>query len=359
MKTPIIEGVTQAGLESYLAARQYDELYWPTLFPLKNVDLLDGKTLIGAVGSRVAAHVISYNAKAPEAGRKTLTTRHFDIPKIAQSRRKEEKEILEHRITRSIRGNDAVIEDYFNDIDFVYDSCMARLEWMALTALSTGYLQLSTTNNPQGIINETTIDFGLPSANKKCVSVAWSSTTAGNGTMVPITDFLTVVKAGRAAGIKFSRILMTTDTFDLMCTATGFTKYFANTQLSSVTTALTLENINQVLTAYRIPPITLIDTYVGIEDKAGDITQVNPWSATHILFVPDVAVGQMYNGPIAEQLEKPDGVLLSTKGNVSLSIRREYNPVSVLTKGECNAFPSWPTVDRCFNLYTDSASAWS
>ncbi len=359
MKTPIIEGVTQAGLESYLAARQYEELYWPTLFPLKNVDSLDGKTLIGAVGSRVAAHVISYNAKAPEAGRKSLTTRHFDIPKTAQSRRKEEKEILEHRITRSIRGNDAVIEDYFNDIDFVYDSCMARLEWMALTALSTGYLQLSTTNNPQGIINETTIDFGLPTANKQVVSVVWNTTNAGNGTMVPITDFLAVVKAGRALGITFKRILMTSDTFDLMCTATGFTKYFANTQLSSVTTALTLENINNVLTAYRIPPITLIDTYVGIEAKSGVITQTNPWSTTHILFVPDVPVGNMYNGPIAEQIERPDGALISTRGNVSLSIRREYNPVSVLTKGECNAFPSWSSVDRCMNLYTGSASTWA
>lgn len=359
MKTPIIEGVTQAGLESYLAARQYDELYWPTLFPIKNVDLLDGKTLIGSVGSRVAAHVISYNSKAPEAGRKSLTTKYFDIPKIAQSRRKEEKEILEHKITRSIRGNDAVIEDYFNDIDFVYDSCMARLEWMALTALSTGYLQLSTTNNPQGIINETTIDFGLPTANKQVVSVVWNTTNAGNGTMVPITDFLAVVKAARALGITFKRMLMTTDTFDLMCTATGFTKYFANTQLSSVTTALTLENINNVLIAYRIPPITLIETSVNIEAKSGALTATNPWSTTHILFIPDIAVGNMYNGPIAEQVERPDGVLMSTRGNVSLSIRREYNPVSVLTKGECNAFPSWPSVDRCFSLYTASASTWA
>jgi len=357
MKTPIIEGVTQAGLESYLTARQYDALYWPTFFPVKDVNSLDGKTLIGAEGSRVAAHVISYNAKAPEAGRKALSTQYFDIPKIAQSRRKTEKEILEHAITRSLRGQDAVIEDYFNDVDFVYDSAQARMEWYALVALSTTKLQLSTTNNPQGIVNETVIDFGMPSANKKCPSVVWS--TGNVATMDPITDFLAVVKAARAKGITFARMLMTSDTYDLMVPATLFIKYFANPALSGVTNPITLDAVNRLLTGYRIPPITIVDTSVGIEAKSGAVTATNPWSTTHVTFIPEVQCGNMFNGPIAEQINRPDGVLLSKRGNVSISIRTESNPVSVLTKAECNVFPSWPNVDRCYSLYTGHTSTWA
>ena len=357
MKTPIIEGVTQAGLQSYLTARQYDELFWPSFFPIKDVDSLDGKTLIGSVGSRVAAHVISYDAKAPEAGRKTMDLKYFDIPKVAQSRRKTEKEILEHAITRALRGPDAVVEDYFNDVDFVFDSVQARMEWYALQALSLTKLQLSTTNNPQGIVNETVIDFGMPSANKKCASVIWSG---GNvATMDPITDFLAVVKAARAKGITFSRMLMTSDTYDLMVPATLFVKYFANPALSGVTNPITLDNINRLLVGYRIPPITLVDTSVGIEAKGGTVTATNPWSTTHITFIPDVKCGDMYNGPIAEQINKPDGVLLTKRGNVSVSIRTESNPVSVLTKAECNVFPSWPSVDRCYSLYTAHTSTWA
>ncbi len=357
MKTPIIEGITQAGLESYLVARQYDSLYWPTLFPIRNVNTLDAKVLIGAVGSRVAAHVISYNAKAPEAGRKTLSTVYFEIPKLAQSRRKSENEILEHQITKSIQGQNAVIEDYFNDVDFVFDSVQARMEWQALVALSTTKLQLTTTNNPQGIVNETVLDFGMPSANKKCVSVIWS---VGNvATMDPIADFLAVVKAARAKGITFSRMLMTSDTYDLMVPATLFIKYFANTAMTGVTNPINLETINRVLQGYRIPPITLIDTSVGIEAKSGVVTATNPWSTTHITFIPDVTCGNMLNGPIAEQIEPPDGVLLSKRGNVSVSIRKESNPVNVLTKAECNAFPAWTNVDRCFSLYTAHASTWA
>jgi hypothetical protein len=175
----------------------------------------------------------------------------------------------------------------------------------------------------------------------------------------PIKDFLTVVKAGRALGITFQRILMTSDLYDIILQATAFVKYFANTQLTSVTTALTLENVNRVLQSYRIPPITLIDTYVGIEAKSGVVTATNPWESSHITFIPDVRCGDMFNGPIAEQLEPPDGVLLSTRGNVSMSIRKEYNPVSVLTKAECNVFPSWTNVDRCFSLYVGSTSTWA
>jgi hypothetical protein len=356
MISKLLEGVTQAGLVSYLKARQYDALYWPTFFPLKNVNTLNGKTLIGAEGSRVAGHVISYNAKAPEAGRKAVDFVYFDVPKIAQSRRKSESDILEHEITRALRGNDAVVEDYYNDIDFVFDSVQARMEWYALQALSTTKLQLTTANNPLGIVNETVIDFGMPTANKKTVSVIWS--TGNAATMDPMLDFKTVVKAARALGITFSKMLMTSDTYDLMCGAAKFQAFFLNTSLN-VTAPMSLQNINMVLGSYNIPTISLIDTSVGIENKAGAITATNPWSTTHITFIPDTRVGDMYNGPIAEQLQRPDGVILSTKGNVSLSIRTESNPVSVLTKAESNVFPSWPTVDKCFSLYTGHASTWA
>jgi hypothetical protein len=355
MKTPIIEGVTQAGLESYLAARQYEAVYWPNFFPVKNVNSLDGKTLIGAVGSRVAAHIISYDSKTPEAGRKSLSTRYFDIPKLAQSRRKSEKEILEHQITKAIRGIDSVIEDYFNDAGFVFDSVQARAEWLSLQAISATKLQLSTTNNPQGIINETVIDFGMPTANKKAVTTVWS--TGNVDTMDPIKEFQAVVAAARKLGIRFQRMLMNADTYDLMIASTKFKAFFLNPALS-VTNPINLDGINRVLRDYRLPEISVIETSINIEGKDNTYTATDPWSTGHITFVPEIRLGDMFNGPIAEQIEKPDGVLISMQNNVSVSIRREYNPVAVLTKAEANMFPSWPTVDRCFSLYT-AATSWA
>ena len=359
MKTPIITGFSQAGLESYLNERQYEALYWPTLFPVKPVNSLDAKTIIGESGNRVAAFVISYDAKAPEASRKTIATKYFDIPKIALSRRKTEKEILEHAITRALRGNDAVLEDYFNDIDFCYDAAQARMEWLALQAVSLTKIQLSTTNNPLGIINEVAVDFGMPTANKKTVSVIWSSDNAA--TMKPITDFKTVVKAARAKGITFRKILMHPDAFDLIIASTEFQTY-AKALIVGESSGLGVETLgilNTVLRSLRLPEVALIETSVDIENAAGSRTSVNPFDADHVVFVPNTPLGNMYSGPIAEEIEKPENVLQQKKGNVLVSIQKEWNPVAVVTKGESNSFPSWPSVDKCYNLYTANATTWA
>jgi hypothetical protein len=360
MKTPIIEGVTEAGLVSYLNARQYEKLYWQDMFPIKPVSSLDGKTLIGEAGSRLAAYIISYDAKAPEVSRKSMQTKYFDIPKTAIARRKTEKEILEHAITKALRGQDAVIEDYFNDVDFVFDSVMGRIEWMVLTMLSLTKLQLSVTNNPQGIVNESVIDFGMPTANKKVATGAvWS--VGNKDTMTPIADIKAVLKAARAKGIKFERMLMHPDALDLIIGSTEF-QNSAKSLIAGQSLVLGytgLETVNMIFKALDLPVISLIETSIGIEDKGGNITLANPWSDTHVLFVPTTNLGQLYNGPIAEEIEKPDGVIQAKRQNVMVSMQRAFNPVSVLTKAESNCFPSWPTIDKCFNLYTGSTSTWA
>lgn len=359
MKSQIIEGFTKAGLESYLNSRQYQAMFWPTLFPVKAVNSLDGKTLIGAVGSRIAASIISYDAKAPLSTRKTLSTKYFDIPKIAIARQKTEKEILEHAITKAIRGADAVLEDYFNDVDFVFDSVQGRMEWMALQAASCTKFTLSTSNNPLGIINETAVDFGMPSANKKTVAVVWS--TANAATMTPITDFKAIVKAARDAGVLLTKALVHPDAFDWIVGSTEF-QNAAKSLLkgeSLVLGAMSVDIVNSVFKALRLPELVIMETSVGIENAAGTVTYVNPWDTNHVTFIPDSKLGDMFNGPIAEELEKPEGIVQAKKGNVLVSVGKSFDPVSVLTKGEANCFPSWPTVDRCYSLYTNHTSTWA
>lgn len=358
MKTPIINGVTQTGLETYLASRQYNQLYWPSLFPIKQVNTLDGKTIIGASGNRVAANIISYDATTPELGRKSISVKYFDIPKVAIARRKTEREILEHQITRNVQGMNAVIEDYFNDLDFCWDGVQARMEWLALQALSATTVTLSTTNNPLGIVSETAIDFGMPAANKEFSAVVWSATAS---TVTPLTDFKNVMAQGRASGIQLRYALMHNTDFNYMI---GSKEYqdAAKQFLVGEPTVLglqSLEIVNKVTAALRLPQVVLIDTYVGIESSAGVITATDPWSTGHVLFTPDLNFGNFYAGPIAEEIEKPLDVIQSKRGPVLLSVRKEFNPSAVLTKGEANVFPSWGNVDQCFSLYTLSASQWS
>jgi len=363
MKTTLIEGLTQSGLESFLTQRQYNALYWPSFFPLKNVATLDSYTLIGDVGSRIAASVISYNASSPEHGRKAIRKQHFDIPKIAIKRTKDEKDIIAQRTTAVTLGQNAVIDDYFNDIEYVSDSCQAKIEEMALSFLSKTTYQLTTTNNPLGIVNEEVIDSGMPSANKKTVAVVWSTGNASS--MTPIADIKAVVKAGRAKGHTFSRIVMNADAFDLITGSTEFQTACKSMIVgqSLILGSIGIESANAVLSALGLPTISLINTSVGIEDKSGVITYSNPWDTNHVLFIPSNGVGfscgSMHNGPIAEELIKPAGVLQAKRGNVLVSVKEGFDPISVTTKGECNVFPSWTNVDRCYSLYIANTSTWA
>ena len=358
MTTKIIEGVelTSGMVDTYFKDRQYEQLYWKTFFPLKNVVSLNAKTLIGSKGSRVAASVISYNAKPPEAGRKTVSTKTFDIPKTSVTRTKDEFDIIEEFTTMKLLGPNEVLKDYFNDIDYVFDGCNAREEWYALTMLSATKMQLTVSNNPLGIVNETVLDFGMPDANKKFASVVWS--TGNVATMDPIKDFKAVVSAARKLGITFTKALMHPDDYDLMTAATKFQAYFKNTALD-VVALIDLDTINKFLRTQRLPEIVLIETSIGIEGKNGVVTEVNPWSENHITFISTVQQGNMLNGPIAEELERPLDVMQSKNENVLISTKRDFNPSKVTTKGECNVFPSWPLVDRCFSLYVGSDSAWA
>lgn len=361
MKTQLINALSQSAMDTYIATRQYSQLYWPNFFPIKSIPTLDAKTLIGASGNRVAANIISYNAKAPEMGRKTMSTKHFDIPKTAAAIKKTEKEILEHQILKSTLGMNAVIEDYFNDLDFVYDAVQARMEWFALTAMSTGSVTLSTTNNPLGIINETAIDFGLTSSQKKVVTTAtWS--LANYASMLPITDFKKVMKAGRDAGVKLNYALMNQEMFDIITTATEYqnaVKSFIGITSTDVLGMQSLAIANRLMSNFGLPAIVIVDTYVNIENAAGSRTAYNPWDTNHILFVPELNLGNYLAGPIAEELEKPADVLQTKRGPVLVSVRKEFNPSAVLTKAECNVFPSWGNIDLCYNLYTGSTSTWA
>lgn len=348
----IISGLNEVTMSSYLQARKYETLYWKTLFPIKNVNSLDGKTLIGSVGSRMLAHIVSYDSKAPESSRQTMTKKYFDIPKIIDSRVKTESEILEEQLTKALRGNDAVLKNYFNDMDFVNDSCNGRIEWLALQAINKTKIQLTTSNNPKGIVNEEVVDFGMPKANKKTVAVIWS--TANLAAMTPIADFKNVVKAARSNTnpVKLTKVLINQDDLDLIVGSAEFLNAAKSviTGYAAIVGLVTNDMASQVIKQFTGLEVVVIDTIVGTS---------NPFEAGHVAFIPQDQLGEMYSGPIAAEIEKPDGVMQSKVDPVLVQVQKTFNPVAITTTGECNVFPSWPTVDMCYNLYTLHASVWS
>ena len=174
-----------------------DEFYYPSIFPVMFTPTLTWRALSGDYGINVAADVVSYNAAAPKKTRNVIERLTGKIPKIEIMRVKEETDLNEYQHLQyyysSEEGQKALMNWVYADTDFCFNGVNARLEWLALRALSTGGFVLNSSNNA-GTVTETTVDFGVPAANKVKTKVTWSPENAATAT--PISDIRSMVSKG-------------------------------------------------------------------------------------------------------------------------------------------------------------------
>ncbi|MCK4297067.1 MAG: hypothetical protein KAX28_10485, partial [Candidatus Marinimicrobia bacterium] len=123
-----------------------------------------------------------------------------------------------------------------------------------------------------------------------------------------------------------------------------------------------LKVANEALAAENLPTLIVIDTRVAYEDVNHDVTNVDPWlnsTDRFVTFLEDLKCGDMLYGPIAEETNPPKQVLQAKKGPILISKWSDVDPVAEYTKGELNAFISWPTIDRVISLDTEHATTWN
>ncbi|MFA7121771.1 MAG: major capsid protein [Bacilli bacterium] len=344
----------------YVQERAFAEMLWPNFFPVRNVMSLSYETLIGSKGAPVAADVVTWDTSAPEKTRKAISKLTGEIPPIRMKKKMSEKDLIDYYAAKNsgYAGIQQILDLVYGDTDACVDGVNARLEWLALKALSQTYVALSKTTNGGGVVTASNIDFQMPTANKKCASVVWSATAS---TTKPITDFRTVVAAARLAGVKLKYALMDVTDFGYFTASTETQNtVYAMLGTSKITIAPTLEMANNALRSYGLPEILLIEQSITTETEGAHTqTSANPWVTGHVTFVPDMVVGDMLSGPIMEELNPPKQVTQTKVGPILVSKYSEVDPVAEYTKGEANAFPSWPTVNSCYSLYTLNASTWA
>ena len=360
MNSTIIKEITQKALDTYLKARQFGVMYWPDFFPLKQVLDLDYLTLIGEQENRIIADVISYDASAPLKSRQVVKKREGEIPKLAVKRKMKEKDMNDYlKLARlASPGERAILDLIYNDIDFVVEAVLGRMEWIVLQAMSKTKLSFTLSNN-NGIVTESAIDFLMPTANKSGAEVIWS--VANKATAKPISDIKAIVATARTAGVQLQNIWMTPACYDIFVVCDEVINYIKAFYRMAAADVMTLENltlVNRALADNRLPTINLIDTSIGIESKAGAVVWSNPYDTNYVLLTPSVQLGNFLNGPIAEEIRPPKNVIQSKAGNVLVSKFSKVDPISEFTKGEANCFPSWGNINKCYSL-KKSATSWS
>lgn len=368
MEYSLLKEIDKKSLQAYLIARVYEKLFWPTFFPLKSTPFLTYETLVGSKGNRVAADVVAYDTSAPLKTRRTVSKLSGEIPAIRMKKKMTEMDLNTYNILKAQARPEqkALLDLVFGDIDDCVDGVNARLEWIIFQALSKGQITLSTITNAAGVVTEEAIDFGLLTANKEAVvgdhTTKWTIALAA--TSKPVTDIEFVMEQARDAGVALKYMLMNRSkwlAFRISDQVKDFVIPFALYGGTKLKRSPTIEVANEALKSEGYPLIMVIDTRISYEDAGHTITSVDPWldsagADRFVTFLEDLKCGDMLYGPIAEETNPPKQVVQAKKGPILISKWSDVDPVAEYTKGELNAFPSWPTIDRVFSLDTEMST---
>lgn len=356
MKASLIQGLNEKDMQAVVNTYNLNPFYFPTLFPLKFNPTLTIKALVADQGIPIVADVVSFNSSAPKKTRQVVKRYTGDIPKIEISRVKEETDLNDYfqllHYANTTNGAKAILDWIYDDTQFCWDGVNARLEWLALQALSTGKIKLDNTNNV-GVVTETDIDFLVPSTSQSGVTVKWASGNAA--TMDPITVIRTAVKAAKARGFKLNYIFTDQDTFDVMCLSDKLAKYCASwvIKATNLQAAPTVAEVNAALKANNLPTFVVIDSYVTIELTDGTRTSVNPWKTGVLTFTPGLVVGNTYHAPLADELVGSSAATKVKREHVMLKKYSLEEPsVMEVTKGLANAFPAWASAQQSYMVDT-------
>jgi len=315
-------------------------------------------SVIGKSRIEAAASVVDRDSPAPLRSRAALDKLSGDIPAISEKFKMSSNDYYDFMALQAITGVDdatkrqQLLDLLFDDVKKCGDSPLKRIDIMCLQALSTGKITLDATTNPDGLILSD-IDLLMPSGNKVNANVAWATAASAK----PLTvDIPTIVNAAQDRGIKFSKMLMSrakwlefqqiAEVKSLLSNFLGFKQ--AGNML------VTLDNVNNLLSANMFPIIEIVDEAIGVE-KDGVITTIRPWADANVSFVPAGQLGTIKNTITIEQMKPVDKVSYGVYQRVSISKWSENDPFGEWTKGELNAFPALEAIDSIYLLSTTLA----
>lgn len=341
-------------LDKFAAVWHTKYFGWAPIQPTLSYVSVIGKNRIEA-----AASVVSRDASAPLRTRATLDKLTGEIPAISQKFKMSENDYRDFLLLQNM-GNvsdgdkaNQLMDLMWGDVKKASEAPLKRIDIMCLQAVSSGKIQINTTNNPDGLAVDD-IDLLMPSGNKVNASVNWNSSPT---TAKPLTvDIPGIVQAAAARGITFAKMQMSQAKWYKFIAITEVINYVSNfigrKQTGQV--LMTLDNINQMFSANGWPVVEIVNENIGIE-KDGVITTINPWEDTNVAFIPDGQLGVIKNSFAIEDLQPAKQVSYAKANRVTISKWFQNDPFGEFTKGELNAFPAFEAIDSVYLLSTTIA----
>lgn len=347
--TNIIGEFREADAQAHLDLFQFGTLRYQSVFPEKYQSGLTWKQIEAQTGAKVMADVVSFNSKAPRKGRPLPGKASGDMPKIEVARDKTETDFNTYRQLMNDFGgvNNAgarsnilkqIIDWRYDDQVFVVDGVQARHEWLAKQIASNGKYSLTLTNNEAGIQTKTDVDFGIPAANRANAAKDWTDPTAD--IIADIENRRDVArKAKRASILRY--MWMELDTFNIMTKNAGVQKFTATYAAVALNmqSRPDLETVNAALARQGLPIIVLWDSFVTVEDKAGNQETVSGWVEGNVTFSESLQLGDSPYTLTADEYVTLGTATKTKSGIVLVKTWGEEDPITVVTKGVAYTTP--------------------
>lgn len=314
---------------------------------------------IGRDRIAAAASIVDSDAPAPLRSRNKIERYSGKIPAIKQKFQMTQDDMRNLEVLKALQlgsnNNQMLIDFLVKDMTECAVAGDKRVDHMFLQALSTLSVDVTTTNNPDGVAYGT-VDLLPQSYQLQGVPTVWSDVAS-----TPVDDienFITINRDTR--GRTFGKILMSTRLWNYFKKTTQVKSYLAsfyNTGKANSAFAVTLANVNEYFTQNGWPIIQIIEhnTHIEVDGKP---TFVRGFDDNNVAFVPDGKIGTLMSAFSMEELpqHRVAGKSYAMFGRTMISKWGENDPLREFTMCEMNAFPALD-IDSIFVLKTQTVQS--
>lgn len=349
----------------------FKETFFPKYFSMGTPQMgLTYATVIGKSRIEAAASVVAHGSEAPLRSRAGLEKLSGEIASIKVKRKMDESEYRNYLTMQAMNVSDEakkqqIINLIWEDVKYSTDSVLSRIDYMVCQALSKGVVSLNATTNPDGVVPG---DIDLLVDNKLATNDAFNHDNTedrrwladNSGTATPLTDIRYLVREAWKKGIRFGKILMTSEKLWILLGNDEVQEHLKGSLgiVSGQDALFSLNGLNSYLAAQKLPIIELVDVRIAVE-KNGVLSTVDPWDdEKYVTFVPDGELGKIHNSIAIEQISPVAGVDYAVANNVLVSKWSQTEPFGEYTRGEIAAFPGLEVADQMYIVNTEHVSTF-
>lgn len=315
---------------------------------------LDFSTVIGKERLASMASVVDIDSNHPLRSRSAAYKVEGEVPAIKVARSLSQKQYRNYRMMQSIKTLSdaekvrAITKYILDDMKYVTDAVKFRINYMFLQMLSTGGLELTEDNNPDGIVTDVVPVGFLPD------NIIEASKNIDDATSPIITNTKDVVETARANGDDIEKILVSRTLWNKIKRNKEFLdemKAYFNPG-SNARAVFTKENMNMYMVDNDMPQFEIIDA-ISRSEEDGKQKLLKPFSEETLVFVPAGKLGIIHNAFAIEEMEPNDNVEYTTVERILVSKWHERSPWAEKTAGECIAVPGLEAVESIYHLKTN------